>query len=150
MIEGLRDFVRESNKIEGIDYSKDNAHLIALTVFLNLDRITVEDMESFVSSVQPGARLRISDHMNVRIGGHVPIGGGPVVKTMLMDILRSANTHTVTAFHNHLAYENLHPFMDGNGRSGRALWLWQMKPSLVECSSFLHMFYYQTLMYTRK
>ena len=36
-----------------------------------------------------------------------------------------------------------HPFTDGNGRSGRALWLWQMNNHAP--FGFLHTFYYQTL-----
>ncbi len=51
----------------------------------------------------------------------------------------------------HVAYENLHPFTDGNGRSGRALWLWQMmhgtmrQVNMARDLGFLHTFYYQTL-----
>jgi hypothetical protein len=49
----------------------------------------------------------------------------------------------------HVEYEQLHPFTDGNGRSGRAMWLYAMK----KCGrleqglnlGFLHAFYYQTL-----
>lgn len=42
----------------------------------------------------------------------------------------------------HIAYEMLHPFTDGNGRSGRMLWAWQMRNFPLD---FLHTFYYQTL-----
>lgn len=47
----------------------------------------------------------------------------------------------------HVAFEKLHPFMDGNGRTGRALWAWHMKQLGLDpfALSFLHRFYYQTL-----
>ena len=53
-----------------------------------------------------------------------------------------------TPYDIHRRYETLHPFMDGNGRSGRILWAWQMihhdiRPGLS--LGFLHAFYYQTL-----
>lgn len=49
----------------------------------------------------------------------------------------------MSPFTTHLRYESIHPFSDGNGRSGRALWLWQMKGRAP--LGFLHQFYYQTL-----
>ena len=46
----------------------------------------------------------------------------------------------------HVQYERLHPFTDGNGRSGRALWAWQMMRRREGLAlGFLHRFYYQTL-----
>ena len=53
-----------------------------------------------------------------------------------------------TPFGIHLRYETLHPFMDGNGRSGRILWAWQMLHHDIAPGirlGFLHAFYYQTL-----
>jgi hypothetical protein len=86
--------------------------------------------------------------MNVRVGAHIPPAGGPHIAIMLKSILAEVNTGTMSPYRAHLAYETLHPFMDGNGRSGRAVWLWQMQRDTPYSSlalGFLHRFYYQTL-----
>lgn len=51
------------------------------------------------------------------------------------------------AFEAHNEFANIHPFMDGNGRMCRLVWLWK---SLYDESnrsqlSFLHNYYYETL-----
>ena len=140
----LFDFVRESNWIEGMTDVLDY-EIRAHEEFLALSRITIPDLEKFVAAVQPWARLRDKVGLDVRVGDHVPIPGGSYIPVYLKDILKDANSTTGDAYGCHLAYEDLHPFTDGNGRSGRVLWLWQMggKSPL----GFLHEFYYQALRY---
>ena len=136
----LRDFVRESNMIEGIA-GVSEAEIAAHERFLALPWIDTSNLEQFVTVIQPGAKLRSKPGMDVRVGSHRPPPGGIDIVIALKKILH--RIPDTTPFSSHLAYENLHPFTDGNGRSGRALWLWQIGGQSP--LGFLHAFYYQTL-----
>lgn len=133
-------FVIESNRIEGIVRKPTEAELLEFARFVNLERITLAELCAFVAVYQPDAKLRNQAGMNVRVGNHIPISGGAEVETRLIALLDELPK--LGAFDTHCRYETLHPFMDGNGRSGRAIWAWQMKRFPL---GFLHHFYYQTL-----
>ena len=142
------DFVRESNRIEGILRDPTADELTATSQFLELDLIGVSHVEELVSVYQPRAVLRERPGLDVVVGNHRPPPGEPGIRIhldLLLARIHGANSHP---YEHHLAYEELHPFTDGNGRSGRALWAWQMlywgiQPGLQ--LGFLHAFYYQTL-----
>ena len=129
----LEEFVAESNRIEGID-GVSRSDMIAHEDLLARPRLTVQDIERFVSLVQPNAILRRPVGLNVRVGNHIAPAGGPKIEPALEKLLGSVNRDWAgeghcdpAAYKTHLAYEDLHPFSDGNGRSGRAIWLWMHK-----------------------
>jgi hypothetical protein len=144
----VRFFATESNRIEGIHRKPTIAELRAHCVFLAVDYPTISDLEAFVKTVAPGKPLRDRPGLNVRVGDHIAPPGGPSVVSALHLLLDDANgradPHSI-----HCRYETLHPFCDGNGRSGRVLWLWQMLNQRDAYHAlrmgFLHLFYYQTL-----
>lgn len=144
----LADFVVESNAIEGIHRDPTEAELRVHERFLALPEIMIGDLENFVRVVTDGrARLRRRIGADARVGGHVAPPGGPHIEVRLRNLLSNVNTGASSAHEAHLAYELLHPFSDGNGRSGRALWAWQMQRGSQDPfhRSFLQQFYYQTL-----
>lgn len=169
----LTDFLAESNEIEGIYKTPSLTEIKQLDSFLRLDKLTVEDLVKFVQDIQPKAKLRAFKHLNVKIGEHLPPKGGIKIVLDLETLLNKANkiltnraldaylvvNHAVKDFPDyskiiystHNAYETLHPFTDGNGRSGRAIWLWQMiQYGLTDGGQlpqlgFLHTYYYQAL-----
>lgn len=134
------DFIRESNRIEGIERDPTFDEIEEYREFMKYPQIYVKDMISFVAIYEPTARLREHIGMNVRVGNHIAPTGGPEIRVRLQNILEYADKHG--PYKAHLAYEDLHPFTDCNGRSGRMLWLWQMRTAPL---GFLHTFYYQTL-----
>lgn len=139
-------FIEESNLIEDIHRPPTKAEIAEYHRFMDRTEITVEDLQQFVRVYQPKARLRDKPGLNVFVGDHRPPAGGPEIRVQLEALLESANSQTpfggVTAWERHVAYEMLHPFTDGNGRSGRMLWLWEMRDTRY---GFLRHFYYQTL-----
>ena len=138
-----RDFVRESNRIEGIHRDPADAEISEFERFMHLEKIYVHDLEKFVSVYQSNAVLRRQHGMNVRVGGHTPPPGGPHIEELLTNLLLDIDAG-LPAWDAHIRYETIHPFSDGNGRSGRMLWAWQMGPFHLGLN-FLHKFYYQTL-----
>ena len=168
------EFIKESNRIEGIYRAPTKAEKAEFRRFMSLDKITIADMKKFVS-VYAGKEhvLRDKKGLDVRVGKYYPPEGSPDILVKLQKILDTRNnfkTHVQyfllndgvkiksakpineVAYKTHIAYEQLHPFTDGNGRSGRILWLWVMKAirSSREINSFLHQFYYQTLQREQK
>lgn len=145
-------FLKESNEIEGIIREPYSKEIERFTYFLELPKIGIGNLDVLVNVFQPDAHLRVRIGSDVRVGDYYPPRGGPLIEIDLKDLLRRINNFKNTPFQNHLMYENLHPFTDGNGRSGRALWAWQMLkeerwPGIN--LGFKHAFYYQTLQESR-
>lgn len=155
--EHLLTFIRESNVIENIKRRTKAIEVVAHREFLACDQISVHDLERFVERIG-GKPLRRTEGMNVSIVDrgsgrvlHAPPPGGPAVEGDLRELLIKAERGDHTPFETHCAYETLHPFLDGNGRSGRVLWAWQMlrEGRMPFGISFLRAFYYQALQASR-
>ena len=137
----IKDFVRESNKIEGLLHEPTSAELDVHEWFRALNKPSVGDLSKFVSIVQQGALLRNKAGMGVRVGRYFPPEGGKQIEVWLTKLLNL----DCNPYQRHVEYQLLHPFTDGNGRSGRVLWLHDMGGVEEAPLGFLHTFYYQTL-----
>jgi hypothetical protein len=139
------DFVRESNRIESIHRAPTREEVLATAAFCALKMLQVSDVVDLVAVYQPNARPRFAQGLDVMVGNHIPPRGGPHIQQALVELLAAINAGGMDAYQAHVAYETLHPFTDGNGRSGRAVWLWCMGGMHKAPLGFLHHFYYQAL-----
>lgn len=141
------EFIRETNKIEGIKREPTEGEIAEYKRFVDLESITLDDMTAFVKVYQPDAELRLKSWLNVQVGNHIAPQGGQGILYALDNILNMINNDSAKPYTIHCLYEKLHPWTDCNGRSGRMLWKWQMLKKRGDRAplGFLHHFYYQSL-----
>lgn len=143
----IRDFLEESLRIEGIKRAPNPFEMDATEEFLNRKKITVKNVSDLALTYDPKAKLRNKEGMNIIVGKHRPPSGSPVLAKNLEAILDMISKNAFTPYECHKLFETLHPFMDGNGRTGRTLWAWHMIQIGKDPFSlpFLHRWYYQSL-----
>jgi len=142
----MENFICESNAIEGIYRKPTDLEVSSFRIFMEMPALTLDDVCVLQAVFAPANPLRTEPYMNVRVGSHIAPPGGVLIKPMLLSIIEDANSGD-NPWHTHVDFETLHPFLDGNGRTGRAVWAWQMQRLGRDPFElpFLHRFYYQSL-----
>lgn len=129
----LEPFFIESDEIENIrNLNGVEDQVLFFIESLDLDFMTLDVLVRYVKIVQPDAELRSKPGMDVHISAgpgkvhYYPPLGGVLIRQTLENYLLDISYDEEHPFKMHQKYEHLHPMTDGNGRSGRFLWLWQM------------------------
>jgi Fic/DOC family len=142
----LETFLHESNHIEGICRGPSDAETEAFRRFLRCANPTAATLGDLQAVFAPGMPIRERLGMDVRVGNYIAPAGGPAIVRRLNTLLRRMRDGS-DPWTTHVAFEMLHPYCDGNGRTGRMLWAWHMRALGRDpfALPFLHRFYYQTL-----
>lgn len=140
---GMMELIRNSNLVEGIDDpAEDRRSLRAWNWLQKLDVVSLADLFELHRRITL-KQLRVSERgqfrrIQVYVGNHVP--PAPVIAQIqaiewLTDVIQ--HWRTLDPKEMHVRFETIHPFVDGNGRTGRMLMWWHevklgRKPTLIE------------------
>lgn len=135
--EQLRDrFLHQSNQIEGVyDHESFEQALRGWGYLIQQDVLTLAVVLETHRILMLRTELQPDDighfrRCNVRIGGRLGLQHEYVPYAMeewLEDVATSLKVPGINGGNfkvDHVTYEKIHPFVDGNGRTGRMFWNW--------------------------
>ena len=140
MIDITPDYIHQSNLIEGYDDpAYDKQSMVAWKYLRKQKELTHEvicELQRLITASQDDLEPHLMGAYrpyDVQIGSYTPIHHSYVKGYMDNWLLDYKAQDPKVA---HIAYETIHPFADGNGRSGRMLMWWQeiqngQEPTLI-------------------
>jgi len=140
----LRKFIQESNKIESIEDITEIPY--SVKAFNKIEKITVESIlkihKEIMSNLEPDIAGQLRDKV-VYVGGRTcPTED---LENRLLALCLVTPETSIQALDWHIRFETIHPFFDGNGRTGRLIYYWQCKNIGVQpilfCKSNLQWYY---------
>lgn len=136
----LKDFIIESNNIEGEPTFPDRE--IEIYEWFLANDLTEQNLKKFHSKLCKDRNQLEPKYRGVYRDCPVWIGGREIGHFHIEGLMKDLFDEMPKPFTFHKRYENIHPFADLNGRTGRAIWLHQMRDAPL---GFLHTWYYQSL-----
>lgn len=120
--------IHESNLIENIDdEAEDLQSLIAWRWLEKQEEITLHEVRKIQKIITINQDLRPDERgywrkCDVWVGGHL-CPEWTYLPTLIGQWMKEFDKRP--PLQNHIAFEQIHPFVDGNGRTGRMLMWWQ-------------------------
>jgi Fic family protein len=152
----MEEHIRHSNLIEGIDDpAEDKQSMVAWEYLIKEPTIAhstvcrVQKIITLHQKLLPNQRGyyrgMAGNDVNVRVGNHDAPAPAMVLDLMSNWIL---DCPKLTPKEAHIRFEKIHPFVDGNGRTGRMLMWWHelklgLKPSLIKSNEADRHYYYE-------
>jgi len=142
--------IRESNLIEGIDDpAEDNRSMAAwrwLQTKVGINESVLLELHKRITHGQlPDSESGHFRIIQVYVGNHVPPNAINVPHLVMQ---WRADMLDMTPKQAHVKFEKIHPFVDGNGRTGRMLMWWHERklgqaPTLIRSNEADRHYYYQ-------